>query len=136
MKMPFLNYFLDSFLDKPWTAVYAKLVAVILLYGATVHIGNILGLTGTAWLSTPLLWRVMDVCLLIFDLVMAIGLWLGLVWAIWGTFTGILVLQFIPYIFWRSQFILKPEDAQTLNGLLGTEALLLSIFAVIIWLRK
>lgn len=36
----------------------------------------------------------------------------------------------------RSQFILKPEDAQTLNGLLGTEAILLGIFALLLWLKK
>jgi len=42
----------------------------------------------------------------------------------------------VPYTLFRSQFILKPEDAQTLNGLLGTEALLLAIFALLLWLKK
>ena len=36
----------------------------------------------------------------------------------------------------RSQFILQPEDAQILNGLLGAEALLLGIFALLLWLKK
>ncbi|EDX83608.1 hypothetical protein S7335_788 [Synechococcus sp. PCC 7335] len=120
----------------PWTARYAKLVAITLLYGATVHLGNIAGLTGTPWLSTPLLWRWMDIALLIFNIVSAVSLWRGFSWSVWFVFGGIILFQFVPYIFLRSQFILKPEDAQTLNGLLGTEAILLSIFALLLWLKK
>lgn len=125
-----------NLLNNPWTARYAKFLALVLLYGATVHIGNMAGLTGTPWLATPRLWRGMDVALLIFDGVSAIALWRGLPWAVWLTFGGIALLQFVPYTLLRSQFILQPEDAQTLNGLLGTEALLLAIFALLLWLKK
>ncbi|EDX83556.1 hypothetical protein S7335_736 [Synechococcus sp. PCC 7335] len=31
----------------PWTAHYAKLIAIALIYSAMVHLGNIAGLTGT-----------------------------------------------------------------------------------------
>ncbi|MEM9218781.1 MAG: hypothetical protein AAGD25_31125 [Cyanobacteria bacterium P01_F01_bin.150] len=123
-------------MNKLWTARYAKFLALVLLYGATVHIGNMAGLSGTPWLSTPLLWRGMDVVLLIFDSVGAIALWRGLPWSVWLTFGGITLLQFVPYTLLRSQFILQPEDAQTLNGLLGTEALLLGVFALLLWLKK
>mgnify|MGYP001801073427 CR=1 FL=1 len=123
-------------MNNPWTARYAKLLALILLYGATVHIGNMVGLTGTSWFSTPLLWRGMDVALLIFNGVSAIALWQGLSWSVGVTFGGIALLQFLPYTLLRSQFILQPEDAQILNGLLGTEALLLGIFALLLWLKK
>ena len=126
----------DTALQQFWTSVYAKVVAGVLLYGATVHIGNIAGLTGTPWLETPLLWRCMDVALLIFDVTAAIALWRGLGWSVWLVFSGIILLQFVPYTLLRSHFILKPEDAQTLNGLLGTEALLLAIFALLLWLKK
>ncbi|MEM7773358.1 MAG: hypothetical protein AAF327_22990, partial [Cyanobacteria bacterium P01_A01_bin.37] len=112
-----LNSWIGSSLQFPWTSIYAKVVAVVLFYGATVHIGNIAGLTGTPWFSTPLLWRWMDVLLLIFNMVAAIGLCLGLAWSIWLVFGGMTVLQFVPYTLLRSHFILKPEDAQTLNGL-------------------
>ncbi|MEM1243161.1 MAG: hypothetical protein AAGI45_25295, partial [Cyanobacteria bacterium P01_H01_bin.26] len=105
-------------------------------YGATVHIGNMAGLTGTSWFSTPLLWQGMDVALLIFNGVSAISLWRGLSWSVGLTFGGIALLQFVPYTLLRSQFILQPEDAQILNGLLGTEALLLGIFALLLWLKK
>ncbi len=126
----------SSALQQPWTSVYAKLLAVVLFYGAAVHIGNMAGLTGTPWLSTPLLWRGMDVTLLIFDVVTAISLWRGLSWSVWLVFGGIVLLQFVPYTLLRGQFVLKPEDAQTINGLLGTEALLLGIFALLLWLKK
>ncbi|NEQ43424.1 MAG: hypothetical protein F6K00_07635 [Leptolyngbya sp. SIOISBB] len=131
-----MNEAFDSALQQPWTAVYTKIMALVLLYGATVHIGNIAGLTGTPWLATPLLWRGMDVTLLIFDVTAAIALWRGLAWSVWWVFGGIILLQFVPYTLFRSQFILKPEDAQTLNGLLGTEALLLGVLALLLWLRK
>ena len=78
----------------------------------------------------------MDVMLMVFDVVVAIGLWRGFPWSVWLVFSGILLLQFVPYTLLRSQFVLKPEDAQTLNGLLGTEASLLGIFALLLWLRK
>ena len=120
----------------PWTARYAKLVAIVLLYGAMVHIGNIAGLTGTPWLSTPLLWRCMDIALLLFDIAAAISLWRGLFWSVWFVFGEIILLQFVPYTLLRSHFILKPEDAQTLNGLLGTEAILLAIFLILLWAKK
>lgn len=125
-----------SAFENPWTARYAKFMSVVLAYGATVHIGNMAGLSGTPWLSTPLLWRCMDVVLLIFDPVAAVSLWRGLGWSVWFVFGGIILFQFLPYTLLRSHFILKPEDAQTLNGLLGTESILLGIFALLLWLRK
>ena len=128
--------FLLSALQQPWTAVYIKIIAIALLYGATVHIGNILGLTGTPWLATPFLWRSLDIVLLIFDIVTAIALWRGLAWSIWLLFGGILLLQILPYTLLRAHFILKPEDAQVLNGLLGTEILLLSILILLLWFKK
>ena len=128
--------FLHSALQQPWTAVYTKIIAIALLYGATVHVGNILGLTGTPWRTTPLLWRVLDIILLIFDTVTAIALWRGWAWSIWLLFGGILLLQILPYTLFRSYFILKPEDGEILNSLLGTEILCLSILILLLWLRK
>ncbi|MEL7069578.1 MAG: hypothetical protein AAGN15_13110 [Cyanobacteria bacterium J06581_3] len=121
---------------QPWTARYAKLVAVFLAYGAMVHISNIAGLSGTPWLATPLLWRCMDIALLVFDLVAAVTLWKGFGWSVWFVFGGIILLQFVPYTLLRSHFILKPEDAQTLNGLLGTEAILLVLFLILLLAKR
>ncbi|MEM9807894.1 MAG: hypothetical protein AAF959_21720 [Cyanobacteria bacterium P01_D01_bin.56] len=127
---------MTTVLQQPWTSRYAKLLAVVLFYGATIHIGNVAGLTGTPWRSTPLLWQGMDVTLLIFNVVAGAALWRGLAWSVWLVFGGLALLQFVPYTLLRSQFILTPSDAQTLNGLLVTEALLLSIFALLLWLKK
>lgn len=126
----------DSSLQLPWTSAYAKIMALVLLYGATVHVGNMAGLTGTPWMSTPVLWRSMDVALLIFNVTAAIALWRRLVWSVWFVFGGIVLLQFVPYTLLRSHFALNPEDSQTLNGLLGTEVLLLAIFILVLWLKK
>ncbi len=126
----------DTALQQPWTAIYAKFIAIILVYGATVHVGNILGWSGVLWSETPLLWRVMDVLLLIFNGVASVGLWQGTTWSIGILFGGIMLLQFLPYTLFRSLFIVNPEDAQTLNGLLGTEAILLGLFIVLIGLKK
>ena len=128
--------YLLSALQQPWTAVYTKVIAIALLYGATVHVGNILGLTGTPWTDTLLLWRSLDIILLIFDLVTAIALWRGLAWSIWLLFGGILLLQILPYTLLRSHFILKPEDAQVLNSLVGTEILLLSVLILLLVFKK
>ncbi len=78
----------------------------------------------------------MDILLLIFDVITAIALWRGVVWSIWLLKRGILLLLFVPYTLLRSVFVLKPEDGQILNSLLGTEVLLLSIFIILLWLRK
>ncbi len=133
-----IQKYLLSALQQPWTAIYTKITAIALLYGATVHVGNILGLTGTPWLATPtpLLWRSLDVILLVFDTVTAIALWQSLAWSIWLLFGGILCLQILPYTLLRSQFVFKPEDGQILDSLLGTEILLLSILILLLWLRK
>ncbi len=136
MNLISINNFLASALQQPWTAIYTKVIAITLLYGATVHISNILGLGATPWLSTPLLWRFMDILLLVFDLVTAILLWQGTIWSIWLLFCGIILLQLIPYTFFRSYFVLQPQDAQVIDSLLGTEVLLLGILIVLLWSKK
>ncbi|MEM8830442.1 MAG: hypothetical protein AAGE96_13945 [Cyanobacteria bacterium P01_G01_bin.19] len=147
-KMQEINFtsvhkFLLEALQQPWTAFYTKVIAIAklaegiaLLYGATVHVGNILGMTGTPWLTTPLLWRFLDVLLLIFDIVTAIALWRGLAWSIWLLLGGILLLQILPYTLLRSHFLFKPEDAGVINGLLGTEILFLSILTLLLVFKK
>lgn len=127
---------LKTGLQQPWTSLYTKLLALVLVYGMTVHISNIVGLTGQPWLSTPVLWRGMDLVLLVFKVVIAVGIWRGSAWSVWLLFSGMVLLQFLPYTLLRSHFILNPGDAQTLNGLLGMEALFLVIFAILLGLKK
>ena len=112
------------------------MLAVILVYGALVHVGNMLGMTGTPWPETPMLWRVMDVVLLVFNVVVAIGLWTRVSWSVAAYVAGVLVLQVVPYTVFRTHFIRAPADAATLNGLLGTHAVLLAVLLALVIGRK
>jgi hypothetical protein len=48
-------------------------VALFYLYGAAVHVFNILGLSGFDWRAAPLKWQALDVVYLVIDLVVAAG---------------------------------------------------------------
>ena len=78
----------------------------------------------------------MDVVLLVFDVVVAIGLWVKKPWAIVAVFLGIMLLQWIPYTVFRRHFIQSLADPGTLNGLIGTEVLLLAILGVLLFAKK
>ena len=119
-----------------WTGIYVRILAVILMYGAVVHVGNIAGWTGTRWMDTPVLWRVMDVVLLAFNVVVAIALWMRLPWALIAFIGGIILLQLVPYTLFRSHFIQTPDQAQALNGLIATHLILFSILAGLIFFQK
>ncbi|MEM9541222.1 MAG: hypothetical protein AAGA60_17190 [Cyanobacteria bacterium P01_E01_bin.42] len=123
-------------LQQTWTPIYLRLLACVLLYGGFVHIGNILGFGGTPWLETPLLWRILDIVLLIFNIGVAIALFAKRPISVLILVAGLILFQFIPYTFFRSYFLTQPEDAATLNGLLGTEALLLLILFLLIYFKK
>ena len=123
-------------LTQPWLSIYVRVLAVVLVYGAVMHVGNMLGLTGKPWMQTPLLFRVMDVVLLVFNLAVAVGLWLRHSWAVVAVVAGLVLLQIVPYTVFRRHFIQTPQDAQTLNGLIGTELVLLLILGVLLWLKR
>ncbi|MET0070715.1 MAG: hypothetical protein ABW096_11820 [Candidatus Thiodiazotropha sp.] len=53
------------------------ITALFYLYGAVVHVYNILGLSGFDWYTTPLKWQVLDVAYLVIDIVVVVGLSLG-----------------------------------------------------------
>ncbi|MEO1403102.1 MAG: hypothetical protein AAFV72_17890 [Cyanobacteria bacterium J06635_1] len=118
--------FLDTAVTLKWTGIYLRAVALLLAYGALIHVGNMLGWSGTPWLQTPLHWRIMDVVLLSFNAIAAVGLWLRQPWAVIFLVLGIVTLQLIPYTLFRPYFIETPDQAQTLNGLISTELILLT----------
>ncbi|MEO0801613.1 MAG: hypothetical protein AAFY57_04990 [Cyanobacteria bacterium J06642_2] len=127
---------LSAAVIRPWTGVYLRVLALVLGYGALAHVSNMLGWTGEPWWQTPWHWRVMDVVLLAFNAIAAWGLWLKSPWAVVWTVMGIILLQFVPYTLFRAAFVRTPEDIQTLNGLLGTEGLLLVVLFLLIGLKK
>ena len=130
--MNILNRIQDAS-QQTFTSIYLRLLACILLYGSIVHIGNILGWGTQPWLETPLLWRILDIILLIFDLGVAIALFFKIPLSVIILGVG---FQFIPYIFFRSYFLTQPEDAATLNGLLGAEGFLLLVLFLLIYFKK
>ncbi|MDX1402109.1 MAG: hypothetical protein R3245_09320 [Kiloniellales bacterium] len=111
-----------------WTGIYARVPACILIYGALAHVGNMAGWSGTRWADTPVLWRAMAIVLLAFDTVVAIALWLRLPWSLIAFVVGIVGLQLIPYMFFRSHFIQTPDQAQALNGLISIHLAMLAIW--------
>ena len=134
MMMPFTA--IAAALTHPWTARYARFLALVLGYGALVHIGNIAGWSGRPWLETPWLWRVLDGVLLAFDLGVGIGLWLQKAWAIAAFVLGIVCLQLLPYTLFRDRFATTPEELATLDGLVGTLIVLLGILLLLVSFKK
>ena len=49
-------------------------VALFYVYGASVHVMNMLSLTGFAWPDAPLKWQALDVIYLVLDLLVVVGL--------------------------------------------------------------
>ena len=133
--MNLLNSIKDAS-DQTFTPIYLRLLACVLLYGGFVHLGNILGWSGTPWLETPLLWRILDILLLVFNFGVAIALFFKVPIAVIILVVGLILFQFIPYTFFRTYLIAQPEDAATLNGLLGTEGLLLLVLFLLIYFKK
>ena len=119
-----------------WTGIFLRFLSICLVYGALVHCSNILSLGDVSWLETPLHWRLMDIILLIFDVIIAISLWVYSFSGIIAFFVAIILLQIIPYTLFRQSFITKPEDLETLNGLVGSEIFLMTILIILIVAKK
>ena len=119
-----------------WTGIYLRFLSICLVYGALVHCSNILSLGDVSWLETPLHWRLMDVILLIFDIITAISLWLPSFAGVIAFILGIILLQIIPYTLFSQYFIINPEEIETLNGLVGTEIILMVILVILMVAKK
>lgn len=125
---------IEQALQSTVTIVVVRALAFILGFGALVHVGNVAGLNGQQWASTPLLWRVMDIVLLFFNGVIGVGLWLKQPWAIMGFVAGIVAFQLVPYTVFRQHFIQTAEHAATLNGMVIFWIVVLAVLAfVVVW---
>lgn len=132
--MPLQEY-IDKALSRKTTTGYIWFLACLLLFASHVHIANMLGWNGKSWLEFPRLWQTMDVLLLGFDLIVAMGLIYRKTWAVITLFAGILFLQIIPFTVFRSYFVTRPADENLLNSLLGMEISLLLVLLVLIVLQ-
>ena len=89
--------------------VLLRIVAFFYLYGASVHVLNMLSLTGFDWLASPLKWQVLDVVYLILDLLVAVGLFAG--WKIgFIAFYIAAVSQSLLYTVLKDWVITVPAD--------------------------
>ncbi len=85
------------------------IVALFYLYGAAVHVFNILGLSGFDWKAAPLKWQVLDVFYLVIDLLVAAGLILS--WKLgFVAFYVAAISQVILYTVFRDWIIDVPPE--------------------------
>lgn len=113
-------------LSQKWASLYVRFLAVLLTYGALMHVGNIVGWTGRPWMAIPVPWRVMDIVLLLFNAIVVIGLWVRVPWAVVAFVLGIIALQIIPYTVFRPYSAETPEHVKAINRLVVTMVVLLA----------
>jgi hypothetical protein len=125
---------IQAALSEPIVTYYVRGLALLLAFGALVHVGNVLGLSGRPWLETPVLWRAMDVVLLLFNVVVGIGLWAKTSWAVISFVGGIVLLQIVPYTLFKRHFIETTEHTTTLEGMVVFWVVILVLLAgLLIW---
>ena len=117
------------------------LLALAYLYGSSVHVANMMGLTGFTWSEAPFKWQSLDVAYLVLDLAVVAGIFLlprfGL-----AAFVVAASSQIILYTVFRSwvldvpaEFLPSPEQAGYLNQLVGFHVVTLLLVAGSLTLR-
>jgi len=128
---------LKDAVSRKWAGIYLRIISVILAFSALVHIGSTLGFVSNPWGGEmTIAIRTLDVVLLLFDIVIAIGLWLKRPWAVVVLVAGIILLQIIPFTVFRHYFMLTPEHGIMLNKLVTFDLILLVILAILLFTRK
>lgn len=118
-----------------WMAIYLRILALIIAYGASVHVANLMGWGEMPWSEMPLTWRVGDLVYGLLDIVTAIGLWQRTAWGVL-CFLGAIASQFLIYTVFIDYFAFTSEQRQTIYGLLGTELILLLVFFILFFSKK
>ena len=117
------------------------IVALFYLYGAVVHVFNILGLSGFDWRAAPLKWQVLDVVYLIIDVLVVVGLVLG--WkAGFGAFYVAAISQIILYSVFRDWILDVPPEfavSETQRGYLTSLVIFhlvsMAFVTLALWIR-
>ncbi len=121
--------------EHSWMAIYLRILAIIMAYGALVHLSNLMGFGEMPWGEMPLTWRIGDIAYGLLDTVTAIGLWKRSVWGVFCFLTAI-ASQFLIYTVFIDYLAFTVEQRQTIYGLLGTELILLLIFFLLLVTKK
>ena len=117
------------------------IIALFYLYGAAVHVFNILGLSGFDWRAAPLKWQLLDIVYLVIDLLVVVGLILG--WKLgFVAFYVAAVSQIILYTVFREWIVDVPPEfapSEEQRGYLTTLVLFHCVTIVLVtsalWVR-
>ena len=118
------------------------IVALFYLYGAAVHVFNILGLSGFDWKAAPLKWQVLDVFYLVIDLLVAAGLILS--WKLgFVAFYVAAISQVILYTVFRDwiidvppEFAVSAEQVSYLDTLVIFHCITIALVTFALWCRR
>ena len=124
------------------STVILWLVALFYLYGAAVHVMNMLSLTGFDWGSAPGKWQALDIVYLILDVMVVIGFFTG-----WKpghvAFYVAAVSQIILYTLFRpwvvdvpAEFAVSPEQQAYLTTLVIFHVVTLVVVTGALYFRK
>ncbi|MDJ0747401.1 MAG: hypothetical protein QNJ32_29240 [Xenococcaceae cyanobacterium MO_167.B27] len=116
--------------EHSWMGIYLRILALIMAYGASVHVANVMGFGEISWGEQPITWRVGDIVYGLLDTVTAIGLWQKTAWGIFA-FLSAIASQFLIYTVFINYFAFTSQQRETIYGLLGTELILLLVFFVL-----
>jgi len=118
-------------------AIYLKVVAVFMFLGALSHLVSILSLLGRpSWGHQPLYIQVLDVMYLLVNLVLAWGLWRTRFWAVVVWVAAVVLLQYIPFLFFTDLFASSVRERAMLYGMMVTNAVILGAFLLLLPRRK
>ena len=116
-------------------------VAACYLYGAAVHVLNMLGHSGFDWTAAPLKWQILDVTYLVLDVVVVVGLILG--WKVgFGAFYLAAISQIVLYTLFRDwitdvppEFAVTEQQRGYLTTLVIFHGATLALVTLALWLR-
>ena len=122
-------------------SVVIWIIALFYLYGAAIHVSNILGYSGFDWRSAPLKWQVLDIVYLLIDLLVVTGLFLS--WKIgFAAFYLAAVSQIILYTVFRewiidvpAEFSVSDEQRGYLTSLVLFHCVTIALVTLALWIR-
>ena len=117
------------------------IVALFYLYGAFVHVANMLGLSGFDWRSAPFKWQALDVVYLVIDLLVVVGLIMG--WKLgYGAFYLAAASQIVLYTFFRDwitdvppEFAVSEDQKGYLTSLVLFHCITVVLLSGALWVR-
>ena len=117
------------------------IIAIFYGYGGLVHLANLAGLSGYAWLDAPMKWQVLDLVYLGLDFVVCVGLFRGWRSAV-PTFFIASVSQIALYTLGARWVMDVPAEflpsghEMSLGSLVGFHLITFVLMCVALWARK